>query len=145
MPPSLSFFSQFSDAQTLPFTVTRLSRLMADESTTRKQFDEVITMNPVLMVRLLKLVNSPYCGLLYKVDSVSRAITLLGKKNLHNIALTEALKMFFIDLTNTSVLTGKGTAFNFTTRVAKSGKVPRRPAPSADLRGNSGGRRQWCQ
>ena len=87
--------AQFSDIQTLPHVVTHLSSLMADPDSTIKQFEDVIKMDPILVVRLLKLVNSPFYGLVQQVDSISRAVAYLGMKNIHNIAITEALKTYF--------------------------------------------------
>ena len=95
--------AKFSDIQTLPHVVTQLSKLMADNNTTMKQFEDVIKMDPILVVRLLKLVNSPYYGLVQKVDSISRAIAYIGMKNLHSIAVTEALKTIFTDRKDSSV------------------------------------------
>lgn len=89
--------SQFSDIQTLPHVITHLSKLMADQDSTIKQFEDVIKMDPILVVRLLKLVNSPFYGLVQKVDSISRAVAYLGMKNIHNIAITEALKTIFVE------------------------------------------------
>lgn len=95
--------AKFSDIQTLPHVVTQLSKLMADNNATMKQFEDVIKMDPILVVRLLKLVNSPFYGLVQKVDSISRAIAFIGMKNLHSIAVTEALKTIFIDRKDSSV------------------------------------------
>lgn len=60
-----------------------------------KDFEEVIRMDPALVARLLRLVNSSYFGLVKRVDSISRAVALLGMKNLHNIAVTDALQSMF--------------------------------------------------
>ncbi|SHO44643.1 HDOD domain-containing protein [Desulfopila aestuarii] len=87
--------AKFSAVQTLPHVVTKLSGLMADSNTTMKEFEDVIKMDPILVARLLKLVNSPFYGLLHKVDSIARAIAYLGMKNLHTIAVTQALKTIF--------------------------------------------------
>jgi HD-like signal output (HDOD) protein len=95
MSAAQKLISKFSDIQTLPHVVTQLSKLMADSGTTMKQFEDVIKMDPILVVRLLKLVNSPFYGLIQKVDSISRAVAYLGMKNLHNMAVTEALKTIF--------------------------------------------------
>ncbi|MBT8361227.1 MAG: HDOD domain-containing protein [Desulfobacterales bacterium] len=89
------FISKFRDIKTLPHVVTRLSQLVNDDDSTMKDFEEVIKMDPTLVARLLRLVNSPYYGLIQKVDSISRAVTFIGMKNIHNIALTEALKNIF--------------------------------------------------
>lgn len=60
-----------------------------------KDFEEVIKMDPILVSRLLRLVNSPYHGLIQTVDSIGRAVAFLGTKNLHNLIVTDALKNFF--------------------------------------------------
>lgn len=103
MSVATKLIAKFSDIQTLPHVVTQLSKLMADSNTTMKQFEDVIRMDPILVVRLLKLVNSPFYGLVQKVDSISRAIAYIGMKNLHSIAVTEALKTIFTDGKDSSV------------------------------------------
>lgn len=87
---------EFSKVQTLPHVVTQLTQLIADSNTTMKQFEEVIEMDPVLVARLLKIVNSPMYGLMQKVDSIGRAVAYLGMKNLNNIAITDALMGIFM-------------------------------------------------
>lgn len=108
MSAATKLINRFSDIQTMPHVVTQLSKLMADSNTTMKQFEDVIKMDPILVVRLLKLVNSPFYGLVQKVDSISRAIAYIGMKNLHTIAVTEALKTIFTDKQETSVFSRKG-------------------------------------
>ena len=98
---------KFSASQTLPHVVTRLSGLMADSNATMKEFEDVIKMDPVLVARLLRLVNSPYYGLLHRVDSIARAIAYLGMKNLHAIAVTQALKTIFTDHKDVTIFSRK--------------------------------------
>jgi len=86
---------KYKRGNTLPHIVTRLAQLINDENSTLRDFEEIISLDPALVGRLLTLVNSSYYGLVHKVDSVSRAIALLGMKNLHNIAVTDALKGMF--------------------------------------------------
>ena len=99
-----NLIDKFSASQTLPHVITRLSSLMADSDSTMKDFEDVIKMDPILVARLLKLVNSPYFGLLHRVDSIARAIAYLGMKNLHAIAVTQALKTIFTDKKETTIL-----------------------------------------
>ena len=89
------FIRKFKDVKTLPHVVTSLSGLIANEDSTMKDFENVIKMDPTLVVRLLRLVNSPFYGLSARVDSISRAVAYLGMKNLHNMAVTDALKGIF--------------------------------------------------
>jgi len=95
MTQAREIIARFSDIQTLPHVVTRLSKLLADSNSTIKEFEEVIKMDPILVARLLRLVNSPFYGLAQKVDSISRAVAFIGMKNLHNLAVTDALKSIF--------------------------------------------------
>jgi len=83
---------KFKKVRTLPHIVARLVQLVNDEESTLRDFEEVIQLDPALVARLLTLVNSSYFGLRRKVDSISRAVALLGMKNLHNIAVTDAIK-----------------------------------------------------
>jgi len=95
MPTPALLIKKYKRGNTLPHIVTRLAQLINDENSTLRDFEELISLDPALVGRLLTLVNSSYYGLVHKVDSVSRAIALLGMKNLHNIAVTDALKGMF--------------------------------------------------
>ena len=92
MTTARTLIEKFKKIKTLPHIVTRLVQLVNDEDSTLRDFEEVIRMDPALVARLLTLVNSSYFGLGRKVDSISRAVALLGMKNLHNIAVTDAIK-----------------------------------------------------
>jgi HD-like signal output (HDOD) protein len=92
MTTAQTLIEKFKKIRTLPHIVARLVQLVNDEDSTLRDFEEVIRLDPALVARLLTLVNSSYFGLRRKVDSISRAVALLGMKNLHNIAVTDALK-----------------------------------------------------
>ena len=87
-----TLIDKFKKIRTLPHIVARLVQLVNDEESTLQDFEEVIRLDPALVARLLTLVNSSYFGLTRKVDSISRAVALLGMKNLHNIAVTDAIQ-----------------------------------------------------
>ncbi len=90
------FIEKFTDIHPLPHIVTTISRLIADSESTMKDFEEVIKMDPMLVSRLLRLVNSPFYGLIQTVDSIGRAVAYLGMKNLHNLIVVDALKRIFV-------------------------------------------------
>ncbi len=92
MTTAQALIEKFKKIRTLPHIVSRLVQLVNDEDSTLQDFEEVIRMDPALVARLLTLVNSSYFGLTRKVDSISRAVALLGMKNLHNIAVTDAIQ-----------------------------------------------------
>lgn len=96
MSTAKKFISAFTDIHPIPQVVTTVTSLINDPDSTMKDFEEVIKMDPVLVSRLLRLVNSPYYGLAQTVDSIGRAVAFLGMKNLHNLVVTDALKNFFV-------------------------------------------------
>ncbi len=107
MSAAKDFISKFKDTNTLPHVVTKLSKLIADSDATMKDFEDVIKMDPILVVRLLQLVNSPFYGLSQKVDSIGRAVAFIGMKNLHNLAVTDAIKNIFKDQATSDVFSRK--------------------------------------
>jgi len=86
---------KFNELKTLPHVAIRLSKLISDESAPMAKFEEIIRMDPILVVRLLRMVNSSYYGLRQKVDNISRAVVYVGMKNLRNMLVIEALKELF--------------------------------------------------
>jgi putative nucleotidyltransferase with HDIG domain len=58
---------------------------------TAKDLNKVISLDPVLMGRVLKLVNSAYYGLSNKVTSLVTAIIMLGINTIKNLALSTAV------------------------------------------------------
>ncbi|MFH1491443.1 MAG: HDOD domain-containing protein [Pseudomonadota bacterium] len=95
MPTAQMLLKEFGRIKTLPRVAIRLTKLISDEKSTMKDFEEVITLDPTLVLRLLKAVNSPYYGLREKVDSISRAVVFVGMKNLRNMILATALGEVF--------------------------------------------------
>ncbi|MDZ7641206.1 MAG: HDOD domain-containing protein [Desulfurivibrio sp.] len=86
---------KFSDVKTLPHVAIKVTKLAGDEQTTMHDFEEVIKLDPVLVTRLLRLVNSPYFGLVQKVESISKAVVFCGIKQLRNLVAVEALRNLF--------------------------------------------------
>lgn len=96
MSTAQQLIDKFADIHPLPHIVSTVARLINDPDSTVKDLEDVIKMDPILVSRLLRLVNSPYYGLMQKVDSIGRAVAFLGMKNLHNLVVADALKNIFI-------------------------------------------------
>lgn len=95
MSAAKKFIKDFNDIHPLPHVVSTVTRLINDPESSIRDFEEVIQTDPILVSRLLRLVNSSYFGLNQKVDSISRAVAFLGMKNLHSLVVTDALKNIF--------------------------------------------------
>lgn len=88
---------KFNNSKTLPHVAVLVTQMVNDDKSTMRDFEEIIQMDPVLVSRLLKLVNSPFFGLKDKVDSISRAVVYVGMKNLRNLVAVEGLRNMFKD------------------------------------------------
>ena len=98
-----ALLKKFKKLKTLPHVAIRLSKLISDENTTMQEFENLIKMDPTLVLRLLRTVNSSYYGLRQKVSTISRAVILIGMKNLRNMVITGALKDTFGQSSNEDV------------------------------------------
>ncbi|MBI5450798.1 MAG: HDOD domain-containing protein [Gammaproteobacteria bacterium] len=72
----------------LPSTYLRLTEILNKPSHTAQEIAKLIEQDPGLSVRLLKIANSAAYGLSRKVDSISRAVTLLGNDPLRDLVLS---------------------------------------------------------
>jgi len=79
----------------LPAIVHRVFEVMDESNSTATQIGRVINDDPALTARLLKLVNSPFYGFTGKVDTVYRAVALIGHKELRSVIVAaSAIKVF---------------------------------------------------
>jgi HD-like signal output (HDOD) protein len=75
----------------LPTTVSKVLEVCNNPRTSPIDLDRVIQLDPVLMGRVLKLINSAYYGLGTQVTSLVRAIIMLGVNTVKNLALSTAI------------------------------------------------------
>ncbi|MDV7391821.1 HDOD domain-containing protein, partial [Arthrospira platensis SPKY1] len=71
----------------LPDVYFRVNKLIDDTSCTSEKLAAVISHDPGLTVRLLKLANSAYYGRPQRVENVAQAITLIGTGELRHLVL----------------------------------------------------------
>lgn len=79
----------------LPEVVLQINAMVSDEHAGAVEIGRVISQDPGLATRLLKIANSPLYGNMRKIDSINRAVTILGTKQIRDIAIsTTAAKVF---------------------------------------------------
>ncbi len=71
----------------LPTVYAHIIELLKQPDASSYRIANAIDKDPSLTVRLLRLVNSPFYGFAGKIDSVSRAVSLLGTNELTNLTL----------------------------------------------------------
>lgn len=67
---------------------TKILEVVRDERAGARNLAEVINKDQAFTARILKLVNSAYYGLMQKVTTVSRAVSVLGFDTIRSLALT---------------------------------------------------------
>jgi putative nucleotidyltransferase with HDIG domain len=93
MPPENAFdidtlLDEVVTLPSLPDSVTKLTEMLNDPNCDMKDVAAVISGDPAIALKTLRLVNSAYYGLGQEVTSVDHATVLLGAKVLKNLAMT---------------------------------------------------------
>jgi HD-like signal output (HDOD) protein len=91
-----------SKMPSLPTTVVKVMEICNNPQASPADLNQVISLDPVLMGKVMKLINSAYYGLPQQITSLVRAIIMLGINTVKNLALS------------TAVLGTLGKAANFT-------------------------------
>ncbi len=84
-----------SHIATLPEVTMKIIQLVEDPDSTAQDLNKVITNDPALGARILKVVNSAFYGLPGQIGSINRAIVLLGLNAVKNIAIAASLAKLF--------------------------------------------------
>ena len=75
----------------LPDIYVSLNNVLKNPDFSMSDVAMVIGHDPALTSRLLKIVNSPFYGLVSHVDSITHAINLLGTRQIHDLALATSI------------------------------------------------------
>lgn len=90
-----SLVNKSLDLASPPGTYARLNELIHDPHSAIDAISEVINADPALTTRLLKIVNSPFYGFPSQINTISRAITVIGTHELAQLVLaTSVVKAF---------------------------------------------------
>lgn len=71
----------------IPSIVFELNAILADPLSTADELAQVVTKSPSLATVLLKIVNSSFYGFSSKIDTISRAVTIIGTREMSSLAL----------------------------------------------------------
>lgn len=92
-----NFISDITDLPTLPAVAVQINQEVQNDNLSAESLGEIVGNDPALTTRVLRLANSAYYGLVSKVDTLDRAITVLGFNTLKNLALTVSVFKLFND------------------------------------------------
>lgn len=92
-----------SDLPTLPVVIDKIINVASDEKTTTVELADIISYDQAMTNKLLKLANSIYYAQKTKVDTIKRAITVIGFDEIIGIALGMGLLSTFTDKSGLSL------------------------------------------
>ena len=90
-----SAIKEISHIATLPEVTMKIISLVEDPDSTAQDLNKVISNDPALGARILKVVNSAFYGLPGQIGSINRAVVLLGLNAVKNIAIAASLAKLF--------------------------------------------------
>lgn len=80
---------------TLPEVALQVNNLMRQGNAKNYELEDVIRHDPALTAKILKFANSAYFGFSGEIDTITRAITLIGHKELYNLVLATSVTSTF--------------------------------------------------
>ena len=90
-----SFIQNDLRLPTLPTILNKINETIMDPKSSANDIASVISMDVALASRLLTIVNSAFYGFPYKIDTLSRAVAIVGTKQLTTLAFgVSIMKMF---------------------------------------------------
>lgn len=82
----------------LPDVFYRIVEALKSPRCSASYMAEVIGQDPSLSAKLLRMVNSPFYGFPHRIDTLSRAVAILGANQLTNLALGVSVVTLFQDV-----------------------------------------------
>lgn len=89
-----------TDLVSLPEICSEINRLVEDPQASALDIAEAISRDPGLSAHLLKIANSPYFGFPSRIDTISRAVAVIGTQELRDLVLATSLIGAFAEIDN---------------------------------------------
>ncbi|MBL8397785.1 MAG: HDOD domain-containing protein [Candidatus Accumulibacter sp.] len=98
MPTAADLVASIGRLASLPEAYLRVKRVLDDPDSGLMELTEAISIDPAMTARLLRVVNSPFYGFNRRVDSVYRAVNVLGMQQAHDLLLAWAIGSAFANV-----------------------------------------------
>jgi len=87
----LARLAQIRDSPTLPQVSAQLQEVIGDKDSSAQDLTAVLESDHAITARVLRLANSAFLGLSHRVDTIRRAVVVLGFDAVHHLALSTAV------------------------------------------------------
>ena len=101
MPMTLEEFTQDIDhLVSLPSVGIRVNEVVNDPNSTAEDIGKLISQDPALAARVLRIANSPAYGLSAQITTITRAVAVVGTQLIRDLVLTTSTISAFKDIPN---------------------------------------------
>lgn len=83
------------DLATLPSVYHKLNEAINSPSCTTGIISRIISQDPILTLKVLKMVNSAFYGFPHEIDDIPQAIVIIGMQQLNDLVLTHSIINLF--------------------------------------------------
>ena len=90
--------SRTTELVSLPDIYVRIKAVIYDPSSTMQDVADVLSHDPAMCARMLKVANSAFFGVPSKIETVKAAIRLLGTQQVHDLVLAATISKSFPDI-----------------------------------------------
>lgn len=84
----------------LPEVYLKLQQIISRDDFSLVEITDVISVDPAVTARLLRMVNSAFFGLAARIETISRAVNYLGAQQVHDLVLSTSIAQSFSDMHN---------------------------------------------
>ncbi len=98
--PDLEWLDDVAGLVSPPDVCIRLYGIVHNPDSTTKEISDVVSLDPNLTARLLRMSNSSFYGFRAKIDTIARSITLVGIDDLYHLVLSVSAVKSFSNIPN---------------------------------------------
>ena len=100
MSKTQEYLFDITELLTLPDIYIAIKEAIEDPDASIHDLADLISFDPAISTRLLTVANSPLYGQVSNIDTVKRAVSLLGAQNVHDLVLATTVSQSFQSLTS---------------------------------------------
>ncbi len=98
--PYINLVKQVQHLLSLPTVCLKVMEMINQPRTTSRDLEKVLLQDPPLTAHLLKMANSPFYGMRSRIDTLSRAVSVIGTRRIANLVLAVSAVKTFSKMTN---------------------------------------------
>src|SRR6185369_1878105 len=84
-----------SDLPTIPVVATKVMQLIESEGVSAEELARVVSADPAVAARVLKISNSSFYGCQRQIQTLSHAIMMLGYNTLRSLVVAASVKQVY--------------------------------------------------